>query len=56
MNNEAIFDKNEYTTIEGITANIICRANLILAKKTSRRLRDRADAEELEKLSENGSY
>lgn len=51
MNNNTVFNNIEQTAIEGITVNIICRADLILAKKTSRRLRDQADAEELEKLS-----
>jgi len=51
MNNNTVFNNIEQTAIEGTTVNIICRADLILAKKTSRRLRDQADAEELEKLS-----
>jgi len=51
MNSNSVFNNVEQTAIEGITVNIICRADLILAKKASSRLRDRADAEELEKFS-----
>ena len=53
VSNETIFLNREEITLDGIQVNIIHRSDLIKIKKASERLRDNADAEELEKLTNN---
>ena len=49
ISNEQIFSNIQHIKIEDIPVNIISYSDLIQAKKKSKRLRDQADAEELEK-------
>ncbi len=53
VSNETIFSNKKEITLDGIQVNIIHRSDLIQVKKSSERLRDNADAEELEKLIDN---
>ncbi|MCK5036142.1 MAG: hypothetical protein KAS73_09645 [Candidatus Sabulitectum sp.] len=53
VSNETIFLNRKEITLDGIQVNIIHRPDLIKIKKSSERLRDNADAEELEKLTDN---
>ncbi len=53
VSNETIFLNRKEITLDGIQVNIIHRSDLIKIKKSSERLRDNADAEELEKLTDN---
>ncbi|MCK5133109.1 MAG: hypothetical protein KAR40_13260 [Candidatus Sabulitectum sp.] len=52
MSNNAIFRNSKEILLDGIPVNIIDRSDLIQIKKASERLRDQADAEELEKLND----
>lgn len=52
VSNETIFLNRKEITLDGIQVNIIHRSDLIQIKKASERLRDQADAEELEKLND----
>lgn len=49
ISNEQIFSNLQLIEIEGVSLNIISFDDLIQAKKSSQRLRDQADVEELEK-------
>jgi len=49
INNSQIFNNFQKVKIDNICINIISYSDLIQAKKKSKRLRDQADAEELEK-------
>jgi predicted nucleotidyltransferase len=49
LNNDTIFRNLQDVEIDNITVKIISLADLIQVKKYSQRLKDRADAEELEK-------
>ena len=53
IDNDQIFKNYQTTKIEDITVNIIALEDLIQSKKKSKRLRDMADAEELEKINKN---
>lgn len=50
LGNEAIFNQVSYTDVFGIPIPIIAKTDLLVVKKSSERMKDRADAEELEKL------
>ncbi len=49
IGNEQVFSNLKQIKLDGIAVNIIAYSDLIKAKKSSKRLRDQADAEELEK-------
>ncbi len=49
ISNEQVFSNYKQIEMDGIPINIIAYADLVQAKNQSKRLRDRADAEELEK-------
>lgn len=49
LDNDSIFKNLQDAKIKGVSMKIICLADLIKVKKYSKRLKDRADAEELEK-------
>lgn len=51
ISNEQIFSNARQIELDDTTVNIIAYSDLILAKKSSKRLRDQADADELEKSS-----
>ena len=53
VTNDQIFSNSEKIIFEDIQVNIISYDDLIQIKRNSKRLRDRADAEELEKLRLN---
>ena len=53
VSNEQIFGNKEKVTIEGVSVDIISLEDLLDAKRNSERLKDQADAEELEKRGEN---
>jgi hypothetical protein len=48
--NTEIFKHIQRVEFEGTTLNLISRSDLLISKKASERLKDLADAEELEKL------
>ncbi len=49
MSNDTIFKNSKEIILDGVQVSIIHLSDLIQIKKTSERLRDNADAEELEK-------
>ena len=49
MSNDTIFKNSKEIILDGMQVNIIHLSDLIQIKKASERLRDNADAEELEK-------
>ncbi len=49
ISNEQVFSNFQQIELDGVPVNIIAFPDLIQAKKSSKRLRDQADAEELEK-------
>jgi len=53
VNNNIIFSDLQDAEIQGVTVKIISLADLIQVKKLSKRLKDKADAEELENISQN---
>jgi predicted nucleotidyltransferase len=53
VDNDTIFNNLQAVEIQGVTVKIISLADLIQVKKRSKRLKDRADAEELENISQN---
>ena len=53
IDNKQIFLNYRQITMDGLLVNIIAYPDLIKAKKSSKRLRDQADAEELEKINKN---
>ncbi len=53
VSNEQIFSNFQIIKMDGIPVNIISFEDLIRSKKASKRLRDQADAEELEKSRNN---
>lgn len=54
ISNETIFSNFQQVELDNIAVNIISYDDLILAKKSSKRLRDQADAEELEMNRKKG--
>jgi hypothetical protein len=50
ISNTEIFKHIERVDFEGMKLNVISRSDLLQSKKASERLKDLADAEELEKL------
>lgn len=52
ISNEQIFSNCQPVQFEGIKVNIISFKDLVQAKKSSERLRDQADGEELEKYND----
>ena len=55
VSNERIFDNMKKVSIEGVSVNIISLEDLLAAKRSSKRLKDQADAEELEKRGKNAN-
>ena len=51
ISNRQILDRVKRVEFEGIKLNIISKIDLLESKKASDRLKDLADAEELEKLN-----
>lgn len=49
LDNDTIFNNLKYVEIEDVSVKIISLTDLIQVKKSSERLKDKADAEELEK-------
>ena len=54
VSNTEIFKHIQRVDFEGTKLNIISRMDLLQSKKASERLKDRADAEELEKIENPG--
>ena len=55
VSNDRIFSNIKKVSIEGVSVNIIALEDLLAAKRSSERLKDQADAEELEKKWKNTS-
>jgi len=49
--NSRVFEHSERVSIDGVELNIIALSDLLTAKRRSGRLRDQADADELERLN-----
>ncbi|MFC1746402.1 hypothetical protein ACFL35_20585 [Candidatus Riflebacteria bacterium] len=56
ISNEQLFSNKREITLHGISMNIIAYHDLLLVKRSSERLRDQADAEELEKCGHKNDH